>query len=366
MSDEEEYSSEEEEEIADSSSKKPDGNILQQRQEKKNNELDEQLKEYIEQWRKQRVKEEEELKRLKEKQAKRKILRAEEEKQLLEAKKAEDERRYREDQERKQREQEEKLRRVQEAEKKRQALALAQKQAAAAKGSFKCGKKDDKLANIQAAKTEIGKTKEQLAEEKKIALSVRIQPLQLDTLDLEGLKKRSEELWNTIVRLETEKYDLEERQKRQDYDLKELKERQRQQNKQKAIKLGLDPEALTGKHPPKVRLASKFERQVDRRTFGEKKHLFEGGWNVLLAEFNDKMWQEKLEDWGKRPKTRLPKWFGERPGKKENDPETPDEEDKEEELTGHAPIADDDDEEEVEEEEEIEEEEEAEEEEEEE
>jgi troponin T len=35
--------------------------------------LDEQLKEYIAEWRKQRVKEEEDLKRLKEKQAKRKV-----------------------------------------------------------------------------------------------------------------------------------------------------------------------------------------------------------------------------------------------------------------------------------------------------
>lgn len=204
--------------MPDPSSKRGEGNILQQRQEKKTTELDEQLKEYIAEWRKQRVKEEEELKRLKEKQAKRKILRAEEEKQLLEAKKAEDERRYREEQERKQREQEEKMRRVQEAEKKRQALAQAQKAAAAAKGNFKCGKKDDKFANIQAAKTEIGKTKEQLAEEKKIALSVRIQPLALDNVDLETLKKKAEDMWASIVRLETEKYDLEERQKRQDYD----------------------------------------------------------------------------------------------------------------------------------------------------
>ena len=45
---------------------------LQQRQEKKNTELDEQLKEYIAEWRKQRSKEEEELNKLKEKQAKRK------------------------------------------------------------------------------------------------------------------------------------------------------------------------------------------------------------------------------------------------------------------------------------------------------
>lgn len=44
-----------------------------QRQEQKSSALDEQLKEYITEWRKQRSKEEEELKRLKEKQAKRKV-----------------------------------------------------------------------------------------------------------------------------------------------------------------------------------------------------------------------------------------------------------------------------------------------------
>ena len=33
------------------------------------------------------------------------------------------------------------------------------------------------------------------------------------------LKGKANELWETIVRLETEKYDLEERQKRQDYDV---------------------------------------------------------------------------------------------------------------------------------------------------
>ena len=78
-------------------------------------------------------------------------------------------------------------------------------------------------------------------------------------MDSEDLKVKAKELWDLIVKLETERYDLEERTRRQDYDvnikiqqkysiknfifqLKELKERQRQQNKQKAIKLGLDPE----------------------------------------------------------------------------------------------------------------------------
>ena len=40
-------------------------------------------------------------------------------------------------------------------------------------------------------------------------------------LDLgkEGLKSKAGELWQNILRLETEKYDLEERQKRQGYDV---------------------------------------------------------------------------------------------------------------------------------------------------
>merc|ERR1712080_410533 len=112
--------------------------------------------------------------------------------------------------------------------------------------------------------------------------------------------------------------------KRQDYDLKELKERQRQQNKQKAIKLGLDPEALTGKYPPKIRMYSKYERRTDTRTYEDRRKLYEGGWEVVRAEILEKTWKEKMDDWGKRPKAKLPKWFGERPGKKPGDPESPD------------------------------------------
>jgi len=83
-------------------------NFLKNRQQMKMSELDEQLAEYIAEWRKQRAKEEDELKRLKEKQAKRKVLRAEEEKKLAEQKRSEEERKQREETERKQREQEEK------------------------------------------------------------------------------------------------------------------------------------------------------------------------------------------------------------------------------------------------------------------
>lgn len=66
---------------------------------------------------------------------------------------------------------------------------------------------------------ERNKTKEQLEEEKKISLSFRIKPLDIDSLSVDKLRSKAQELWETIVRLETEKYDLEERQKRQDYDV---------------------------------------------------------------------------------------------------------------------------------------------------
>lgn len=66
---------------------------------------------------------------------------------------------------------------------------------------------------------ERNKTKEQLEEEKKISLSFRIKPLEIDSLSVEKLKVKATELWDSIVKLETEKYDLEERQKRQDYDV---------------------------------------------------------------------------------------------------------------------------------------------------
>ncbi|MCE2196958.1 hypothetical protein GQ599_10585, partial [Streptococcus thermophilus] len=74
------------------------------------------------------------------------------------------------------------------------------------------------FSNIQAAKGELGKTREQLAEEKKIALSIRVKPLNVDAISAGSLRDKANEMWNLIVKLETEKYDMEERMKRQDYD----------------------------------------------------------------------------------------------------------------------------------------------------
>merc|ERR1712087_644649 len=268
---------------------------------KQKGELDEQLRDYINEWRKQRGKEEEELKRLKEKQAKRKEIRAEQEKKLAQQKKEEEERLRKEEAEKKAKEAEEKKKRLEEA--------------------------------------EMTKTKEQLEEEKKISLSIRIKPLDVDAMDSDQLGAKAKELWETIVRLETEKYDLEERQKRQDYDLKELKERQKQQLRQKAMKKGLDPEALTGKYPPKIRMYSKYERRTDTRTYEDRRKLYEGGWEILFCELLEKDWKEKIEEFNQNARAKLPKWFGERPGKKAGEPESLEDED---DAANDAAVADDD------------------------
>merc|ERR1712121_226795 len=98
-----------------------------------------------------------------------------------------------------------------------------------------------------------------LEEEKKIALSIRLKPLELDAMDSDELKAKATEIFNIIIQLETDKYDYEQRKLTQELDLKELKERQKAQLRQKALKKGLDPEALVGKYPPMIRMYSKYE-----------------------------------------------------------------------------------------------------------
>merc|ERR1711994_326642 len=176
---------------------------------------------------------------------------------------------------------------------------------------------------ISDARKELSKTKEQLEEEKKIALSIRIKPLELEAMDSDEIKAKAEELFKVVIQLETDKYDYEQRKLTQELDLKELKERQKAQLRAKALKKGLDPEALTGKYPPKIRMYSKYERRTDTRSYDDRKKMYEGGWEVVRAEHLEAAWKEKFDDWSKRPSKRLPKWFGERPGKKKGAPETP-------------------------------------------
>merc|ERR1711955_56385 len=281
--------------------------VMAEEEAKQKEALNATLKEYIAEWRKTREKEEEELKKLKEKQAKRKEIRAEQEKKINQQKKEEEEKARKEEAERKAVEAEEKKKKLEETEAKRQEMLDAQKAGAGTKKSVVGEGASD-------AHKELSKTKEQLEEEKKIALSIRIKPLDLDNMDSDDMKSKAEELFKVIVQLETDKYDYEQRKVTQELDMKELKERQRAQLRQKALKKGLDPDAFTGKYPPPIRMYSKYERRTDTRSYEDRKKLYEGGWEVIRAESMDAIWKEEYEEWTKRPSKRLPNWFGERPG----------------------------------------------------
>merc|ERR1719348_1567103 len=205
------------------------------------------------------------------------------------------------------------------------------------------------------ARKEMSKTKEQVEEEMRISLRIRIKPLDLDAMDSDELRNKAQKIWDTIVALETDRYDYQQRQLDQDYELKGLAERQKLQLRNKAIKKGLDPESFTGKHPPVIRMFSKYERRTDTRSYGDRKKLYEGGAEVIRAEALESIWKEKLAEFQKRPAKKLPKWFGVRPGKKAGDPETPE---GEEDAGGDEAAAEEEEEEEYDEEEEEEEEEE--------
>merc|ERR1711892_575082 len=187
---------------------------------------------------------------------------------------------------------------MEEAESKRQEMMAAQKEG---------GKKS--AAPPMDARKELSKSKEQVEEECKISLNIRIKPLPLDEMDSDELKNKINSIWNTILTLETDKYYYEQRQLDQDYEFKELAERQKLQLRNKAIKKGLDPESFTGAHPPTIHMFSKYERRTDTRTYGDKKKLYEGGAEVIRSEMLESCWKEKFGEWSKRPKAKLPKWF---------------------------------------------------------
>ncbi|UYV77969.1 TNNT2 [Cordylochernes scorpioides] len=196
---------------------------------KRKKEEDEQMwREYLEQRKKQRAKEEEELRKLKERQAKRKLLRAQQEAKMLDMKRKQEEQRQKEMEDKKAKEAEAKRKRLEEAERKRQAMQEAmKKEQTVGKPNFVIAKKEGgedggpgaALGSSGFDKSEMGKTKEQLEEDKKMCMQFRIKPLEIEGLKMDELKTQCKELWEHIIQLESDKYDLEDRMKRQDYDV---------------------------------------------------------------------------------------------------------------------------------------------------
>lgn len=130
------------------------------------------------------------------------------------------------------------------------------------------------------------KSKEQLEAEKRAILEQRIPKLDIDGADSAKLTDKAKELHALIMRLESEKYDLEKRFKTQQYDMMELAERARQMNKVgkggqlKRVQLSDDvsdkmQEKFAG-CPSKIVMYSPFERQKDSRSYDQRQVVFTG------------------------------------------------------------------------------------------
>ena len=233
---------------------------------------------------------------------------------MQEMRRKQEETRQRELEERRRKEADAKRQRLEEAEKKRLVMQEAiRRRDEEAKRNFIVPRRTADGGNqgpMIVGMRDVMKTKEQLAEDKRIAMQYRIRPLKIeDDLRTAQLKKIVSDLWANIVQLESDKYDLEEEQRRQEYHLKELMERQKQINKNKALKMGLDIEDLSSNIPPKVRLASKYERKVDRRSFGEKTSLFDGGYVKNVDEVKQRQWEDKFNQFKEgHADKHVPKW----------------------------------------------------------
>lgn len=249
--------------------------------------LDEAAQEILETSRIEREKLEDEIAEMRARNERRKKEREEEERALAAKREEEDKQRkaLEEDRRRKKDEEDQKRREMRAAR-----LAAYEAQGLPQGRNFIITKKTttggDEEEDEEDAENKEKKSKEQQEQEKRAILAQRIKPVNMDELNSSGkLTDKAKELHAQIVRLESERYDLEKRFKAQQYDMMELAERARQMNKVgkgglKRIQLKEDEsdkiqERYAGA-PAKVEMYSVYERQKDKRSYGQRHEIFHG------------------------------------------------------------------------------------------
>ncbi|KAI6215194.1 hypothetical protein M3Y94_00356600 [Aphelenchoides besseyi] len=207
-----------------------------------------------------------ELVELRQRQAERKKQREQDEAEFAARRRQDDERRRQQEEERKNRIEAEKTRREEEKLKRQQMMAggfIGAGSGGTPGRNFVVTKKEGSAqAGNSGTEKKRGRTAEEIAEAKSNYMSIINRPVDVSNLLPNDLKAKIKQLHARIVKLEAEKYDLEKRQKNQEYDLKELQERESQRARNKALALGLEVEENEGRTlPPKINVASKFDRQ---------------------------------------------------------------------------------------------------------
>jgi len=266
--------------------------------------LDEAAKELLEENAKERDQMSQEIQELRERSERRKQERIEEERELQARRAEEDLRRKQEEEDRKKVKAEQERERLEKREAQMKEFAKFSEEG---KPNFVVIKKSNELVGGQQEEDKgegEGKmSREQMEQERKAILSQRIQPLEIEGFDAAKLTDKAKSLHREILRLEGEKYDLEKRFKEQQYDMLEMAERARQINK--VGKTGLKRVVLKDEErdtiqerysgaPSKIELYSRFERQPDKRAYGEKFTVFTGPTYLFPAE---KIKPERIVKW---------------------------------------------------------------------
>jgi troponin T len=226
---------------------------------------------------------EQELVELKQKQQERRLEREADEREFAEHRRQAEERRRAEEESRKAKMEEDKHRRDEEKRRRQEMMAGSFVGGLAAAGgpnytvTKKSGEEIPGVVSEGSSSRRKGRSAEEIAEAKRNYIASINRPADVSSMLPADIKAKIKQLHSRILKLEGEKYDLEKRQARQEYDLKELAARESQQARKKAVERGVDVDEVdvSGKHPPKISVASKFDRQVDRRGYGDKRELFE-------------------------------------------------------------------------------------------
>lgn len=236
------------------------------------------MAEYYERRQIEKEQAEEELRILKEKQQRRREEREEEEREFAAKMREVEERNRKEEEGRRARREAERMKKEEERRKREEVSgSFIGTPSGYGAPNYKVSRgKSGEEKSVTSATAQAELEKQQKAEAKRAFLAAVSKKPDLSSLMVNDLKIRIVQLHQRIVRLEADKYDLEKRHERLEYDLKELREREIQRIRHKAQKMGLDPdEAASSLYPPKINVASKYDRQTDQRSFGDRRELFE-------------------------------------------------------------------------------------------
>jgi len=251
----------------------------------------------------ERDKMDDEIRELRARNEKRKKEREIEEKRLTAERSADDARRKADEEERKRKKEEEEVRKKGE---RAQKMAEFEKWKTPPKANFVISKKLEAAGGggggEEEAEGKTKKSKEQIEAEKRAILKQRLKPLDIDGADNAKLSEKAKELHTLLSRLEGEKYDLEKRYKVMQQEMTHLAERARSANKvgkEETVKRVHEPgdDKIMAKYagaPLKVAMFSKYERQKDKRTYGDRKVLYTG---PMFGGPADKIKAEKFVAW---------------------------------------------------------------------